>query len=48
MHSFESALGLHGSPLTIQQIIGCDLKIAEFAYLSAGHTTVGDEESPDE
>ena len=32
---------------TIQRIIGCDLKNPEFAYLSACHTTVGDEESPD-
>ena len=32
----------------IQQIIGCDLKNPKFAYLSACHTTVGDEESPDE
>ena len=29
-------------------MIGCELKNPEFAYLSACHTTVGDEESPDE
>jgi hypothetical protein len=31
-----------------QRIIGCELKNPEFAHLSACHTTVGDEESPDE
>ena len=46
--SFESAFALHDGHFTIQRIIGCDLKNPEFAYLSACHTTVGDEESPDE
>ena len=45
---FESAFSLHDGHFTIQRIIGCDLKNPEFAYLSACHTTVGDEESPDE
>ena len=45
---FESAFALHDGHFTIQRIIGCDLKNSEFAYLSACHTTVGDEESPDE
>jgi CHAT domain-containing protein/tetratricopeptide (TPR) repeat protein len=45
---FESAFVLHDGHFTIQRIIGCDLKDPEFAYLSACHTTVGDEESPDE
>ncbi|KAI9567945.1 CHAT domain-containing protein [Boletus coccyginus] len=45
---FESAFALHDGHFTIQHIIGCDLKNPEFAYLSACHTTVGDEESPDE
>ncbi|KAF8436254.1 CHAT domain-containing protein [Boletus edulis BED1] len=45
---FESAFALHDGRFTIQRIIGCDLKNPEFAYLSACHTTVGDEESPDE
>ena len=45
---FESAFALHDGRLTIQCIIQCDLKNPEFAYLSACHTTVGDEESPDE
>jgi CHAT domain-containing protein len=45
---FESAFALHDGHFTIQQIIGCDFKNPEFAYLSACHTTVGDEKSPDE
>jgi CHAT domain-containing protein len=45
---FESAFTLHDGHFTIQRIIGCDLKNPKFAYLSACHTTVGDEESPDE
>ncbi|KAF8438499.1 CHAT domain-containing protein [Boletus edulis BED1] len=45
---FESAFALYDGHFTIQRIIGCDLKGPEFAYLSACHTTVGDEESPDE
>jgi CHAT domain-containing protein/tetratricopeptide (TPR) repeat protein len=45
---FESAFALHDGHFTIQRIIGCDFKNPEFAYLSACHTTVGDEESPDE
>ncbi|KAF8124578.1 CHAT domain-containing protein [Boletus edulis] len=45
---FESAFALHDGRFTIQQIMKCDLKNPQFAYLSACHTTVGDEESPDE
>ena len=45
---FESAFALHDGRFTIQRIIQCDLKNSEFAYLSACHTTVGSEESPDE
>ena len=45
---FESAFALHDGYFTIQHIIRCDLQNSEFAYLSACHTTVGDEESPDE
>ena len=44
----ESAFALHDGHFTIQRIIGCDFKNPEFAYLSACHTTVGDEKSPDE
>ena len=45
---FESAFALHDGHFTVQHIIRCDLQNSEFAYLSACHTTVGDEESPDE
>ena len=45
---FKSAFALHDGHFTIQRIIGCELRNPEFAYLSACHTTVGDEESPDE
>ena len=45
---FESAFALHDGHFTIQRIIQCELENAEFAYLSACHTTVGDEESADE
>ncbi|KAN0088740.1 CHAT domain containing protein [Tylopilus felleus] len=45
---FESAFALHDGHFTIQRIIGCEMQNPEFAYLSACHTTVGDEESPDE
>ena len=44
---FESAFTLHDGHFTIQHI-RCNLQNSEFAYLSACHTTVGDEESPDE
>jgi CHAT domain-containing protein/tetratricopeptide (TPR) repeat protein len=45
---FDSAFALHDGHFTIQQIIGCELKNPEFAYLSACHTTVGYKESADE
>ena len=45
---FESAFALHDGRFTIERIIRCDLENPEFAYLSACHTTVGDEESPDQ
>ena len=45
---FESAFALHDGHFTIERIIRCELENAEFAYLSACHTTVGDEESADE
>ena len=45
---FKSAFALHDGHFAIQRIIGCDLKNPEFAYLSACHTTVGYEGSPDE
>ncbi|KAG8218920.1 hypothetical protein J3R82DRAFT_4628 [Butyriboletus roseoflavus] len=45
---FESAFALHDGRFTIERIIRCQLENAQFAYLSACHTTVGDEDSPDE
>ncbi|KAG8218011.1 hypothetical protein J3R82DRAFT_6203 [Butyriboletus roseoflavus] len=45
---FESAFALHDGHLTIERIIRCELENPEFAYLSACHTTVGDEDSLDE
>ena len=47
-HPFESAFALYDGHFTIERIMRCELENAEFAYLSACHTTVGDEESPDE
>ncbi|KAG8215661.1 CHAT domain-containing protein [Butyriboletus roseoflavus] len=44
---FESGFALDRL-LTIENIMQYDLPDAKFAYLSACHTTVGDEESPDE
>ena len=45
---FESAFALRDGRLTIERIIQCELRNAEFAFLSACQTTVGDEESTDE
>ena len=45
---FESAFALGDGHFTIERIIQCQLRNAEFAFLSACQTTVGDEESPDE
>ena len=45
---FESAFALYDGHFTIHRIVQCNLQNPEFAYLSACHTTVGDEESPDE
>ncbi|KAG8216362.1 hypothetical protein J3R82DRAFT_6443 [Butyriboletus roseoflavus] len=47
-HPFESAFALRDGHFTIERIIRTELQNAQFAYLSACHTTVGDEESPDE
>ena len=38
----------HSPCTTTQRTVECDLKNPEVAYLSACHTTVRDEESPDE
>jgi len=45
---FDSAFALHDGRFTIQHIIRSDLQNPEFAYLSACHTTAGDEDRPDE
>ena len=45
---FKSAFALHDGHFTIERIIQCRLRNAEFAFLSACQTTVGDEESADE
>ena len=41
---FESAFALYDGHFTIHRIIQCNLQKSEFAYLSACHTIVGDEE----
>ena len=45
---FESAFALGDGHFTIERIVQCQLQNAEFAFLSACQTTVGDEESTDE
>ena len=45
---FKSAFSLHDGDFTIQRLVQCEWKNAEFAFLSASYTTVGDGESPDE
>ena len=45
---FESAFALHDGHFTIERIIQCKLENAQFAFLSACQTTVGDEENADE
>ncbi|KAG1739321.1 TPR-like protein [Suillus lakei] len=45
---FESSFAMHDGPLMIKDIIRTHLQNPEFAFLSACHTTVGDESSPDE
>ena len=47
-HPFESGFALDDGFLKVENIMRYDLRNAKFAYLSACHTTVGDEESPDE
>lgn len=39
---------MHHGPLTIKRIIQGDMRNPGFAFLSACHTTEGDESSPDE
>ncbi|KAG1728368.1 TPR-like protein [Suillus paluster] len=45
---FESSFAMRDGPLTIREIMRSDWQNPEFAFLSACHTTVGDELSPDE
>ena len=45
---FESGFALGDGLLKIENIMQYELQDAQFTYLSACHTTVGDEESPDE
>ena len=45
---FESGFALGDGLLKVENIMQYDLENAQFTYLSACHTTVGDEESPDE
>ncbi|KAG0702008.1 TPR-like protein [Suillus ampliporus] len=45
---FESSFAMRDGPLKIREIIRSHLQSPEFAFLSACHTTVGDESSPDE
>ncbi|KAG2128394.1 CHAT domain-containing protein [Suillus cothurnatus] len=45
---FESSFAMRDGPLMIKDIIRSNWQNPEFAFLSACHTTVGDENSPDE
>ncbi|KAG2071283.1 hypothetical protein BDR04DRAFT_520543, partial [Suillus decipiens] len=45
---FESSFAMRDGPLMIKDIIRTNWQNPEFAFLSACHTTVGDEKSPDE
>ncbi|KAG2120273.1 TPR-like protein [Suillus clintonianus] len=46
--SFDSSFAMRDGPLTIKEIIRSNWQNLEFAFLSACHTTVGHEKSPDE
>ncbi|KAG2131753.1 CHAT domain-containing protein [Suillus clintonianus] len=45
---FDSSFAMRDGPLMIKDIIRSNWQNPEFAFLSACHTTVGDEKSPDE
>ncbi|KAG2036406.1 CHAT domain-containing protein [Suillus americanus] len=45
---FQSSFAMRDGPFTIMDIVRSRLQNPEFAFLSACHTTVGDESSPDE
>ncbi|KAG2099612.1 CHAT domain-containing protein [Suillus discolor] len=44
----KSSFAMHDGPLMIKDIIRSNWHNPQFAFLSACHTTVGNEESPDE
>ncbi|KAG1743848.1 TPR-like protein [Suillus lakei] len=46
--AFESSFAMRDGPLMIKEVIRSNWQNPEFAFLSACHTTVGDEKSPDE
>ncbi|KAG1845911.1 CHAT domain-containing protein [Suillus subalutaceus] len=45
---FESSFAMRDGPLMVKDIIRSNWQDPQFAFLSACHTTVGDEKSPDE
>ncbi|KAG1875785.1 TPR-like protein [Suillus subluteus] len=45
---FQSSFAMRNGPLMIKDIIRSNWENSEFAFLSACHTTVGDEKNPDE
>ncbi|KAF8838030.1 hypothetical protein BDN67DRAFT_934483 [Paxillus ammoniavirescens] len=46
--SFDSSFAMRDRPLTLVDIVRADLSQPDFAFLSACHTAVGDENTPDE
>ncbi|KAG0697368.1 CHAT domain-containing protein [Suillus ampliporus] len=46
--AFESSFAMRDGPLMIKDIVRSHWQNPEFAFLSACHTTVGDEKTPDE
>ena len=44
----NTGFSLHEGNLTVQHLIQCELDNPEFAYLSAGHTAIGNKRIPDE
>ncbi|KAG2043313.1 hypothetical protein BDR03DRAFT_941062 [Suillus americanus] len=46
--TFESSFAMRDGPLMVKDIIRSNWQDPQFAFLSACHTTVGDEKSPDE
>ncbi|KAG2033448.1 hypothetical protein BDR03DRAFT_830428, partial [Suillus americanus] len=45
---YNSHFVMRDEPITLLDIMEKDIPHAEFAFLSACHTTVGDEKTPDE